>query len=309
MNLNSLVSLRFCVFSYNRGQFLKNCIASIEHCAPWCPVTIFDDNSDDPETCSVLAELAQKYEIVAPPNGVSKSKHGGLYANMQAAYAAAQDTELLCFLQDDMQLVRELGREEVEGINHQFRLVEGRVFIQPVFFKGCTQASDASRTRYDDQLDVYHVDRHDRSAGAFYSDVLILSVAGLRSINWHFQDRESLNESQARQHDLAQMRHLRNPFLAWLPNAPAYRGKVQTLGLKLAQHKNESGYFPFRYMTEAEAEAFVNRPASQLPVAETFLHTKNDRPVEPWIYHPLQDQRALKLLNSIELRVRRLAGR
>jgi GT2 family glycosyltransferase len=30
--------LLFCVFSYNRGEFLENCIASIENCVPHAEV-------------------------------------------------------------------------------------------------------------------------------------------------------------------------------------------------------------------------------------------------------------------------------
>jgi hypothetical protein len=41
------VSLRFCVFSYNRGRFLQNCVRSIELCAPGQPITVYDDGSDD----------------------------------------------------------------------------------------------------------------------------------------------------------------------------------------------------------------------------------------------------------------------
>src|SRR5690606_32646020 len=62
----TMSALHFWVFSYNRAEFLSNCVASIELCAPGWPIHIFDDHSSDPETRAVLAELALRHQVVYP---------------------------------------------------------------------------------------------------------------------------------------------------------------------------------------------------------------------------------------------------
>jgi glycosyltransferase involved in cell wall biosynthesis len=119
------MAMQFWVFSYNRGEFLKNCISSIEFCAPGSRIRIFDDNSNDPATRDALAELAKRHEVVTPDTGENqKNKHGGLYANMQAAFEACEDEDLVCYLQDDMQLVRPISPEEVAQLDAYLSHVE-----------------------------------------------------------------------------------------------------------------------------------------------------------------------------------------
>ncbi|MDZ7641149.1 MAG: glycosyltransferase [Desulfurivibrio sp.] len=94
------VIMLFCIFSYNRGNFLKNCVQSIESCSPDSKIAVFDDDSDDTETISVLRDLGEKHTVFT---STEHSSHhlGGLYNNMQNALEYCQDEELVCFLQDD----------------------------------------------------------------------------------------------------------------------------------------------------------------------------------------------------------------
>jgi len=300
--------MQVAIFSFNRGNFLKNCVDSIERCAPWCQIKIFDDNSDDPSTRKLLDELATRYEIISPgPTGELESKHGGLYANMQRAYSSSTPGDIVCFLQDDMQFVRPLLEEEIDRISECFQNHAEFGFIQPTFFKGCDQSKNRELTRYDESLDLYFIDRFQNSAGASYSDVALASINNLNRIDWKFLPRESLNEQQARA-KLGQMPYMRNPFVAWLPGVPAFRGKRQTVALRLAQRIRGCGFYPFEVMNEEEAARFKARNAQELPVAERFLKLVGSPDLkEPWFYHPLQGKRGLKWLNSIELRVQRLS--
>lgn len=298
--------MQFVVFSYNRGVFLENCIASIERCAPGHKVAIFDDNSDDADTQRILGALAERHTVWLPEvAGAGKSKHGGLYSNMQSALERLDENTLMCFLQDDVQLVRGISEKEVTRFAHYFDAVETAGFIQPAFFKGSNRHSDLALTRFDPELGGYRVDRFRHSAGASYSDILISRVRNLRNAGWTFLQREAKNELQARA-KFRQMLYLRNPFVAWLPCTPAYRGKVRTWALRRAHRLSGAGFYPLRYMNAAEEEAFVNRDAHVLPVAEDFLEVSGAELPKPWIYHPLQGRRMLKSLNSAELRIRRL---
>ena len=95
------------VFSYNRGELLTNCLASIRLFLPESEIVVFDDASDDPDTLEVLARAQEAgARIVATPTG-EKQHHGNLYSNMNLAIevAAARGCEFAHFVQDDMQLL------------------------------------------------------------------------------------------------------------------------------------------------------------------------------------------------------------
>lgn len=299
--------LIFWVFSYNRGNFLKNCVASIEQCAPGCAIRIFDDHSSDPETQQTLAELACRHQVVTPPHTGEQSKHGGLYANMQTAFSSSSADDLVCFLQDDTQLVRPLEQADVERLIAFFDQLEKPCFVQPAFLRGCNRRKDHALTRYDDDRGVYHVDRLKNSAGAFYSDICLFRVRDLQAVGWQFLQREAGNERQARK-CLAQMAYWRDPFAAWLPNVPAFRGKKSTLALRIAQSLRGSGFYPLVYLSPEQNHAFIKRPATAVPYAEDFLQVRNGPISQPWNYYPLQGIASLKLLNSVEIKLRKMLG-
>lgn len=302
-------ALHFWVFSYNRAEFLSNCVASIELCAPGWPIHIFDDHSSDPETRAVLAELARRHQVVYPtPQAHEQTKHGGLYANMQAAYEQSGADDIVCFLQDDTQLVRPLSAEDVQAIETFFASQAKPCLLQPAFMRGCNKKKDFARTRYDATHRVYYVDRLSNSAGAFYSDICLFRVRDLRAVGWRFVTREAGNETQAREL-LAQMAYWRDPFAAWLPNVPAFRGKQQTLALRLAQKRRRSGFYPVKIMSAEDNRCFLERPHNAVPYAEDFLQLQQGRVSEPWIYYPLQGSSWFKTLNSIELKWRKWRGK
>jgi len=315
--------LHFLVFSFNRGEFLAHCINSIRRCAPGCAITIHDDNSSDALTRQILAGLANDISVVQPPADSGDSKHGGLYGNMQRACAAVDEHTLICTLQDDMQLVRPLHRADLEQWLALYNSGQHHGFLQPAFLKSLATNVRSEHVSYDSPKQIYQVNRSNRSAGAWYSDVFMIQARLLREHNWQFASRESGNEQQARQH-FEQMGYLRNPFVAWLPGAPAWRGKRRTLAMKLAERKRHCGFYPFSIMTDEQSAAFCARDAEQLPIAETWLALEptlasSPAPIQtnghsgslakPWFYYPLQNQRALKLANRLELQLGKLFGR
>jgi hypothetical protein len=304
----STAPMQFWVFSYNRGEFLQNCVNSIAQCAPQCPVTIFDDDSTDPATLEVLAALATRHTVRRPTASAGAGKHGGLYANMQAAFAATPDADLFCFLQDDMQLVRPLLSAEIGTLGAMLEDATSPRFLQPAFMKGADRKRHAGLVRFDAATAAYLIDRHHHSAGAWYSDILVGHAGRLRQAGWHFLPGEAANEQQARQ-QLGQLLYLKNPFAAWLPNVPAWRGKTRTLGLRLAHRAGNCGFHPLCSLSQQQAAAFVARDPAQLPYAEDWLTLGEGKLPEPWRYHPLQGRRALKLLNSLELKLGRLLRR
>ncbi|MGM0609328.1 MAG: glycosyltransferase [Candidatus Muiribacteriota bacterium] len=295
----------FCIFSFNRGIYLKNCIQSIEKCFPESEVAVFDDNSNDPETLNVLNEVSGKHDVIKPEKNSNSRHHlGGLYGNMQYALEYCKDKKLVCFLQDDTQVVRPVSSKETEEINQIFEQNQDLGFLHPCFIKK-TNLSQGESYTYDESADVYFRDPTSRSAGRYFSALLITRPSRLMEVDWKFTSSEPANSRLAEEYFLP-MGYLKNPFAMWLPEVPAYRGKKKTLALKLAEKKRNCGFYPFRIMSQNEVEKLLLRDLSVLPVAENYLACQEAEPPKPWTYNPLTREKGLKVLNKLEISLKKL---
>jgi glycosyltransferase involved in cell wall biosynthesis len=304
--------LHFVVFSFNRGDFLANCLASLKRCAPDFPVLIIDDNSTDPGTINLLAEAKNHYRVIQPPHsdGKSHSKHGGLYGNLQLALDTLSDEDLICTVQDDMQLIRNVTTAEASALELWFAASEQRGFVHHAFMKGSERRRN--NIDYHEPEQVYYNIRSGSSVGSWYSDIFIASVGRLRTGKWQFGGRESLNEQQAK-HLFKPMAYWQNPFVAWLPAAPTWRGKRRTLALRLGEKKHHCGLYPLQILQGQAEQDFLSRSKDEQPYAEIYLNICEDvagrlNVKTPWVYHPLQGSRWLKWLNSLELKLRKIAA-
>jgi hypothetical protein len=291
--------LHFLVFSFNRGDFLLNCVRSIRSCAPFAGITVWDDHSTDAHTQRILEQLSASVDIRTPSASNNTGVHGALYDNMQiACHALAPDT-LICTIQDDMQLVRPIAPDELQGWHQLIGSSLHSGFVHPVFLKNLKDP-----IRNAEALQGFYVDRWQRSAGAWYSDIFMIKKSMLDAVNWTFSYSESENEQQARQH-FGQMLYLKNPFIAWLPAVPAWRGKRRTWAVRHAEKVRKCGFYPFRIMSVEEALQFRKRPAERLPWAEEYLSLEHDKLAKPWFYQPLQRRPLLRQLHKAELVLRK----
>ncbi|MBD3640087.1 MAG: glycosyltransferase [Marinobacter sp.] len=295
----------FCVFSFNRGRYLENCITSIETCAPGHSIVIFDDNSTDSATTQILDHYRTKHTVIQPTSD-AKSRHhlGGLYGNMQRAFEECKDADLVCYLQDDTQMVRRLEDEDIADIEATFEKAPSLGFINPCFIRGINFTKGAEYS-YNPELKLYFRERSQRSSGTYFSALLIMKPKRLHNTGWSFASSEPANNQQAAKHFMP-MGYLHAPFAMWLPEVPAYRGKKKTLGLKLAEKKRKCGYYPFALMSESEIADLKERPESNLPIAEDFLHCIDHEPPKPWAYNPLTNTGWIKKLNQLEVSLARL---
>ena len=296
----------FCVFSFNRGQLLKNCVESIELCAIEPKVIIFDDNSNDSETITILESLKKKYKIVQPDHSsFHMNKCGGLYNNMQMSLDYIPDNEFVCFVQDDSQLVRKLDKSDLDNIELFFNKNPNSTFLNFSFLKGKVRKREETFTLFNDESNCYFKEDANQSAGVYFSAICIAKVDNLKSKNWQFLPREKYNNTQAKSLYGA-MGFLKNPFLMQLPSAPAYRGKTKTLGLSLGESYNECGFHPVNIMSPTESKNFINRSPETLPIAEDFLSLKYKELRKPWAINPFQGTKICKPLHKAELIIRNL---
>lgn len=290
----------FCVFSYNRGRYLENCIDSIERCAPEAGIAIFDDNSDDADTVALLADLGRHYPVIQPEKD-SYGRLGGLYGNMQRALIFSQDQgqNLVCYLQDDTQMVRPFSVDDEKNMERIFASNENTGFVHPCFLRGRNRSRDVQQMTYDDRAGVYYRQGTRKQVGVHFSALHVMQPARLMARGWSFLESEPRNDAQA-QRLFGPMAYLHKPFAMWLPEVPAYRGKRKTWALNRAERERQSGYFPFRTLDEAAERALAERPRQHAPFAEDVLECVEVTPAKPWAYHPMQGSRWLQRLSSME---------
>ncbi|MGS2742903.1 glycosyltransferase family A protein [Halomonas sp. LS-001] len=296
----------FFVFSYNRGPHLRNCIESIETCAPDHQIIVYDDASNDPETQQILDDIERRHDVRRRDDKDSENQHGALYTNMQRALDAVEGDKLMCFLQDDTQLVRRVDADDIRLIEHYFETFPNAGFLAPVFQKAITRQRTLERFVYYPERNVFVCEHRSRKqvAGVYYSDISITRSDRLRNVNWQFISGEFDNEQQAKAHFL-EMGYLHAPFAMWLPNPPAYRNKKKSFTFRLAEIINKAGFYPFRIMDDEATQRLRQRPTSQVPIAEDYLTVADETLRSPWIYDPLRRYRLLRKLAKLEALLRR----
>lgn len=290
--------MRFVVCSFNRGAFLRHCVDTIERCAPGHAITVMDDTSDDPETLEILDAIAARHEVISSAS-LSGHKHGGLYENMQAALERSDD-DLLCFLQDDTQLVRHLENRNEAALKAAFEAAPDLAFISPCFIRGIALKHPQDRDfRYDEASGLWYWYPQKRRTGAYYSDVVIAHRRRLQETGWRFEQGESANDRQARAR-FRRMGHLPAPFAMWLPNVPTYRGKRKTLALRWAERRRGSGMHPIRLLDAEQYAALRAYRGSAPPLAEDWLAIEGPEQPRPWIFDPMQGASWLKNIDRVE---------
>lgn len=288
------------VFSFNRGPYLANCIASIERCAPDASVTIYDDASDDPETLRILDRLAGRCQIVRRSQS-TKARHGSLYDNMQDALDSVTDGRVIAFLQDDTQMIRPFDARDRAFIDDHFSRHEDAAFLAPVFLRGTIRPKRLADFQFDEADQVYRfVQDGQKVAGTYYSDIALLHTGRLHAMGWRFHADEFENELQAHRH-FGRMGYMRDPFAMWVPNARAYRNRSKTLAFRLGERFSRSGLYPLQILEPEEVAAMRQRDAANdKPLPEPFLTLAEGTLPEPWPFNPLKRSRLLRRLNEFE---------
>ena len=300
----STPSLHVAIFSYNRGAYLKNCVDSLQRNMPGIGWTVYDDGSDEPETVAYLQTLG---EAVRPMKSAGDDRHGGYYNNMQAALDAAQ-ADYLLMLQDDLQVVRPFAPEDLFRIDQVFEQSPTTVFISPLFMKGSKRAYFEQRYQPDAQLRCYRWSADPQETGKVpqkYADIAVLHVARLRQSGWRFAGSEEANGALA-DSLFGDMVQAAEPWVFYVPEEPAYRGRVLTYGAKLAVRMSGNQVKSFQDMGVQACAAFAQRDLSVYPFAEDFVDTVDPRVRKPYKFNAYRTRWLPLILNKLELLGRRL---
>ena len=300
-------SLDVAIFSYNRGAYLKNCVDSLQRNMPGVGWKVYDDGSDEPDTVAYLQSLGEQ---VRHMKSAVEDRHGGYYNNMQAALDATQ-ADYLLMLQDDLQVVRVFGHQDLMDIDHIFQQSPNVAFLSPVFLKGSKRSYFQERYQPDHQLRCYRwvADPLDLvKVPRKYADVALLHVGRLRKRNWLFAASEEDNGILA-DSLFEDMIQVSEPWIFYIPEEPAYRGRVLTFGAKLAARMSGNQVKAFVDISPQTNAKFVQRSLSIYPFAEDFVDTVDPSVRKPYKFNVYRTRWLPLVLNKLELWLRHLGGR
>ncbi|MCB0696112.1 MAG: glycosyltransferase family 2 protein [Chitinophagaceae bacterium] len=208
-----------CVFSYNRGMLLRNLLRSARLFYPEFDIVIFDDNSDDAETQKVLTEQGStNCKVIISPSDHTKSKHGGLYAQMNKAlmYAIDHQYSYAYFVQDDMQF---LWRDEVlenkitKAFTRKECLMCNSSFLQKILTDGIEDRLPLA----EDNLYTFK--------GNGVADTGIIDLEKAREADLQFPEHSESGNGQYWYNKGFRLYWLPQPHLAWVPWPATFRNR------------------------------------------------------------------------------------
>lgn len=261
------------VFSFNRPDFLRNCLASIRHTMPNAEIHILDDCSWDDETKRVLAQEKERTAIYfSKADGPSEFKTGGLCGLMNLAMHIAREKRhpYVLFIQDDMQMVRALRDRDMDHIGEYFHNVPNAIQLSTTFIRKLGTdgfLNDYSITR---PAFAYLRKREAERGKSNFSDTGVFSVDRFFELFDRFEVGEDKNSAKAMERGLTCGRSF-FPFINWLPYPMSFRGRKRSMMHLVFEYFGRSGFYPIEFMTEREVAEFMTREPSILPIMEEFL--------------------------------------
>jgi len=279
--------LRVYLFSYNRAEFLQNCVDSVVDQLPGVSLTIVDDDSEDRRTRELLDsyEKGQQHQVLRPSTHADRQmfKTGGLYANKTLALndAIAAEADYVLFMHDDQQIVRRLDDADIARFDSFFAANPTSVELHTCFMKHDLRESDAALARIDDSGIAYFRDHPDSRGHKHFTGSGLFHVDRTRRMFDAFPLGEKVNEAFFAEQGVF-VGFYAWPFMAWLPFPISYRGKKRALSHRMMEWLGGGGCHPIEYLRGDSARRFMERDISIRPVAEDFLVAPTAPKAEKW---------------------------
>ncbi|PCJ67865.1 MAG: hypothetical protein COA58_01630 [Bacteroidetes bacterium] len=278
------------IFTYNRGRHLNNCVESLElNMKIPFDLVIYDDDSTDKLTLDILSSLRRKYLVVTNTSPGENSKVKGLYSNMNGAieYGINGKYNYLQFLQDDVQLVREIDLDYLTSAETVFKNPE--VFsISSMFFKKNHQVDFEKYLKFDTTSQMYLPKSMEQKYMTGIADIGLFSLEKITQINWRFEMDEALHIAKGREMGLIRG-VTKNPHFSFLPWPSTSRSGFSLLKRVLMVVLDKwynVGFHPLNSISEESETKLQNRSLFDFPYAEDFLTTRdNSKLVTPWNFY------------------------
>ncbi|WP_433773167.1 glycosyltransferase [Bacillus wiedmannii] len=283
-------NVMFAIFSYNRGNYLFNCIQSIERNYPNLHkqnLVIYDDNSECENTVRILNNLQNKYEVKINKHMINDNSRCGLYYNMNLALQDAidQNYEYIFFIQEDLQIVRPIDEYFLNECNVIFGSDPNIIQVSPVFFKGTFSKEEFNRFTSINEQFGYYIGNPLGLNGV--SDIGITKVKPLKEVNWFFDNDETINMRKGTELGLVYVKP-KNPIMMYTPWPETYRYKTASKSktyTRILDYIYRAGLHTYKDMPEEKINELCCRSIHEYPYAENYLSiTENIRLKKPWNY-------------------------
>jgi glycosyltransferase involved in cell wall biosynthesis len=249
-----------CVFSYNMGPTLENCLDSIAKFCDGYEIVLIDDNSTDKSTIEIIENWKHRIsEVFVNREPKAGQKHGNLYGNIRqmCSHASLNGFRYLLMVQDDMQFVRPLDQETLDSYQSIFNHSEYILQVDPRFVRR-------------GQYEVLPAIRAYKNPGiTSYADVGLLDLNRLGRSGWEITDGERANRD-----GLAALGYERvfpfSPVIAHVPFPQRYRNGKLKRSLLLWQR----GKYSFHPMTADEIASMDARPMEHPPYFRKWLRVR-----------------------------------
>ncbi|MEW9806665.1 hypothetical protein [Mesorhizobium marinum] len=271
--------LLLCVYSYNMGVTLENCLSYINELAPGFDVVLMDDASSDPLTIEAIERHAPRLKAVFVNRDPKEGrKHGNLYRNIQRMcdYATEQGYRYIFSIQDDMQFVRPLSANVISQYQAIFDADEMMLQVDPRFL------------RFSRDFDVLpDIAAYKNKGPTSYADVGIIDLARLQESRWRIVEGERANRD-----GLAALGYkrvfARTPVLMHVPFPQTYRNGALKRSLLLRNR----GKYGYQQMTEEQIRVMDARDLADPPFFRKYLKVRNMH-LSRIMYHWCSDLRVL----------------
>jgi glycosyltransferase involved in cell wall biosynthesis len=274
------------VFSYNRPQFLDNCLASIQRHSPGARVRVFDDDSRDPGVAEVLERWREQHSVRLIPRGAATAGlHGGLYNNMQRAFetGVSEGVELALYIQDDMQLVRDIRDFDIDNAKRYFATTPNTIELYVSYFKEMYRHINKDGFDFDNESKVYLSRVPRKTAPGTFCDVGFFHFGRMKELAFSFAQGEGENAEKMLGSSFV-MACYAYPFMMNLPFPKTEYYRSKQFLLRAAEWWVCAGFYPYEPMSPAKVAGLLERDLETLPEAEDYLSAQGlDKP-GPWIF-------------------------
>ena len=255
-----------CIFSFNRYEFLKNCVESWYEFFRCGDLLIVDDDSDQPEMLEYLDVLEKNGTLVyrAKPPSLIASKNGGLNANMDFAisYAESHGYDYVFFIQDDNQFVWH-DPKILERVDDYFTRFPNLCMVQTLFIVGLPRATG----RLNDEVQLVE-------EGPGYShylamrDIGIVKPALIQKYGFKYGLGNEFAAHQWWRHKGYFSLILKAPILCFIPYPDVVRERVLTND----RRKPPAKYF-MKPLDESQIDRLLHMELDDIPIWEDFCET------------------------------------
>lgn len=299
------------IFSFNRGRYLANAVASVRRHWPSAKMLIMDDHSDNRNTLRVLNDERRRgTKVVQPETPASAKKRGGLHENMQLVWDRHLETRCALYMQDDQQIIRRVDLEDEARFIASFDALGAPPFLHVVFPRCVVYSADDARPPTTEFLDSMRLAFNQETSTFDLPGLESVKAAGLwdvsraKAAGWSFADDEPGHAARGREM-FGEGRLTATPFLAFLPVPLSYRSRRITL-TRWIYFLLTSDVYPVDDLTE-EQNAFLLTSIGEPPLGDQFLRSSSFGANAPWPALPMTS--APSWLKKVDVKEQKLRSR